>query len=65
MTHGYSFFEYDYFDLDLSSFFDDLYVDYDETISEMWGEIKELYDEMIDESEDFDIYEQDEEEEMF
>ena len=65
MTHGYEFFEYDYFDLDLSSFFDDLYVDYDETISEMWGEIEELYDEMIDESEDFDIYEQDEEEEMF
>jgi len=65
MTHGYEFFEYDYFDLDISSFFDDLYVDYDETISEMWGEIEELYDEMIDESEDFDIYEQDEEEEMF
>ena len=65
MTHGYEFFEYDYFDLDLSSFFDDLYVDYDKTISEMWGEIEELYDEMIDESEDFDIYEQDEEEEMF
>jgi len=65
MTHGYEFFEYDYFDLDLSSFFDDLYVDYDEDINEMWGEIEELYDEMIDESEDFDIYEQDEEEEMF
>ena len=65
MTHGYEFFEYDYFDLDISSFFDDLYVDYDEDISEMWGEIEELYDEMIDESEDFDIYEQDEEEEMF
>jgi len=65
MTHGYEYFEYDYFDLDISSFFDDLYVDYDETISEMWGEIEELYDEMIDESEDFDIYEQNEEEEMF
>jgi len=65
MTHGYEFFEYDYFDLDISSFFDDLYVDYDEDINEMWGEIEELYDEMIDESEDFDIYEQDEEEEMF
>jgi len=65
MTHGYEFFEYDYFDLDISSFFDDLYVDYDETISEMWGEIEELYDEMIYESEEFDIYEQDEEEEMF
>ena len=65
MTHGYEFFEYDYFDLDMSSFFDDLYVDYDEDINEMWGEIEELYDEMIDESEDFDIYEQDEEEEMF
>ena len=65
MTHGYEYFEFDYFDLDISSFFDDLYVDYDETISEMWGEIEELYDEMIDESEDFDIYEQDEEEEMF
>jgi len=31
----------------------------------MWSQIEELYDEMIEESEDFDIYEQDEEEEMF
>jgi len=65
MTHGYEFFEYDYFDLDISDFFDDLFVEYEKTTAEMWGEIEKLYDEMIAESEEFDIYEQDEEEEMF
>jgi hypothetical protein len=59
---GTNFFEFNYDDLDLMDWFMDFEED---SINESWRELEEIYNIYSDESEEFDVYEQDEEEEAW